>query len=120
MQCVTAMCNCYKIVIVALTSMCNFNICNISQFFPLLKIHLFVREGHYVEPTIITGLAHDSDVVHRWPIVIQSSFFILPLYPPTLTFPARETFAPIVYLLKCSSFDEGISWNNEVSGRPEG
>ena len=26
----------------------------------------------------------------------------------------RETFAPIVYLLKCSSFDEGIGWNNEV------
>ena len=27
----------------------------------------------------------------------------------------RETFAPIIYLLKCSSFDEGISWNNEVN-----
>merc|ERR1712168_796955 len=48
------------------------------------------REGNYVEPTIVTGLPHDSPVVHR------------------------ETFAPIVYLLKCSSFDEGIGWNNEV------
>merc|ERR1712106_850873 len=48
------------------------------------------REGNYVEPTIITGLAHDSPVVHR------------------------ETFAPIVYLLKCSSVDHGIAINNEV------
>lgn len=48
------------------------------------------REGNYVEPTIITGLPHDSPVVHR------------------------ETFAPIVYLLKCSSLDHGISINNEV------
>jgi len=48
------------------------------------------REGNYVEPTIVTGLPHNAPVVHR------------------------ETFAPIVYLLKCSSFDEGINWNNEV------
>ena len=48
------------------------------------------REGHFVEPTIITGLPHDSPVVHK------------------------ETFAPIVYILKCSSLDEGITWNNEV------
>lgn len=46
--------------------------------------------GNYVEPTIITGLSHDSEVVHR------------------------ETFAPIVYILKTSSVDEAISWNNEV------
>lgn len=46
--------------------------------------------GNYVQPTIITGLAHDADVVHR------------------------ETFAPIVYILKTSSIDEAISWNNEV------
>ena len=32
--------------------------------------------GYYVEPTIVTGLAHDSDVV------------------------LRETFAPILYVLK--------------------
>jgi len=49
-----------------------------------------VIEGNYVEPTIITGLNHDSPVVHR------------------------ETFAPIVYLLKCSSVEEGIAINNEV------
>merc|ERR1711970_1451541 len=49
-----------------------------------------VIEGNYVEPTIITGLPHDSPVVHR------------------------ETFAPIVYILKCSSLEEGIAINNEV------
>ena len=46
--------------------------------------------GNYVEPTIVTGLSHDADVVQR------------------------ETFAPIVYVLKTSSVDEAISWNNEV------
>ncbi|KAF0300566.1 Alpha-aminoadipic semialdehyde dehydrogenase [Amphibalanus amphitrite] len=48
------------------------------------------REGNYVEPTIITGLAHDAPVVQK------------------------ETFAPIVYVLKTSSMDEAIRWNNEV------
>ena len=48
------------------------------------------REGSYVEPTIISGLPHDSPVV------------------------LRETFAPIVYVLKCKSLEEGIEWNNEV------
>ncbi|KAM8708165.1 hypothetical protein ACLKA7_015177 [Drosophila subpalustris] len=48
------------------------------------------RPGHYVEPTIITGLSHDASVVHR------------------------ETFAPIVYVLKTRSVDEAIAWNNEV------
>jgi len=48
------------------------------------------REGLFVEPTIISGLPHDSPVV------------------------LRETFAPIVYLLKCNSLDEAIEWNNEV------
>lgn len=35
------------------------------------------REGNYVEPTIVTGLPHDAEIVHR------------------------ETFAPILYILKC-------------------
>ena len=48
------------------------------------------REGNYVEPTIISGLAHDAPVVQK------------------------ETFAPIVYVLKTSSMDEAIRWNNEV------
>jgi len=48
------------------------------------------REGNYVEPAIITGLPHDSEIVHR------------------------ETFAPIVYVLKCKSVDEAIAINNEV------
>lgn len=48
------------------------------------------RAGHYVEPTIITGLAHDCPVVHE------------------------ETFAPIVYLIKFDDLTEAIAWNNEV------
>ncbi|QQP36683.1 Aldehyde dehydrogenase 7 family_ member A1like, partial [Caligus rogercresseyi] len=48
------------------------------------------RVGNYVEPTIISGLPHDSPVV------------------------LRETFAPIVYILKTKSLEEGIQWNNEV------
>ncbi|RZF40504.1 hypothetical protein LSTR_LSTR000383 [Laodelphax striatellus] len=48
------------------------------------------RPGFFVEPTIISGLSHDSPVVHT------------------------ETFAPIVYVLKSSSVDEAIEWNNEV------
>lgn len=48
------------------------------------------REGNYVEPTVITGLKHDSPVV------------------------LRETFAPIVYVIKSSSLDEAIAFNNSV------
>ncbi|RXG61572.1 Alpha-aminoadipic semialdehyde dehydrogenase [Armadillidium vulgare] len=48
------------------------------------------RDGYYVEPTIVTGLPHNSEVVHK------------------------ETFAPIVYLLRCYSLEEAIEWNNEV------
>lgn len=43
-----------------------------------------------MEPTIITGLPHDSPVV------------------------LRETFAPIVYVIKASSVDEAIAFNNSV------
>jgi len=52
--------------------------------------NLIEGAGNYVEPTIITDLPHDAEVVHR------------------------ETFAPIVYVLKCSSVEEGIAINNEV------
>lgn len=48
------------------------------------------RPGCFVEPTIITNLAHDAPIVHK------------------------ETFAPIVYVLKTKSLDEAIEWNNEV------
>lgn len=48
------------------------------------------RPGYFVEPTIISGLPHDAEVVHT------------------------ETFAPIVYVLKAKSVDEAIQWNNEV------
>jgi aldehyde dehydrogenase family 7 protein A1 len=46
--------------------------------------------GYFVEPTIVSNLPHDSPVI------------------------MRETFAPIVYVLKASSLDEAIKWNNEV------
>ena len=48
------------------------------------------RPGYYVEPTLVTGLSHDADIVHK------------------------ETFAPILYVLKCRNVEEGIQWNNEV------
>lgn len=44
---------------------------------------------NYVEPTIVTGLKHDSPVV------------------------LRETFVPIVYAIKFSSLEEVIGYNNE-------
>lgn len=47
------------------------------------------RKGNFVLPTIISGLRHDDDLV------------------------LRETFAPIVYVLKTSSFKEAVSINNE-------
>lgn len=43
-----------------------------------------------MEPTIITGLKYDSPIV------------------------MKETFAPIVYVLKCKNIDEAIKWNNAV------
>ena len=48
----------------------------------IFKIFLIVlkkinRPGNFVEPTIVTGLRHDAEIVRR------------------------ETFAPILYILKC-------------------
>lgn len=48
------------------------------------------RPGFFVEPTIITNLPHDSPVVKK------------------------ETFAPIVYVLKTKNLEQAIEWNNEV------
>ncbi|XP_067931480.1 alpha-aminoadipic semialdehyde dehydrogenase-like [Watersipora subatra] len=48
------------------------------------------RPGNYVEPTLITGLAHDAPVVQK------------------------ETFVPISYVLKFKDLNEAIAWNNEV------
>uniref|UniRef100_A0A8C5D132 aldehyde dehydrogenase (NAD(+)) n=1 Tax=Gadus morhua TaxID=8049 RepID=A0A8C5D132_GADMO len=48
------------------------------------------RPGNYVEPTIITGLAHDAPIVHT------------------------ETFVPILYVLKFKEEEEAFGWNNEV------
>ncbi|RCN51637.1 aldehyde dehydrogenase family protein [Ancylostoma caninum] len=49
------------------------------------------REGNFVLPTIITGLPHDAAVI------------------------MRETFAPILYVIKVKDLDEAIKFNNEVS-----
>ncbi|CAL1527725.1 unnamed protein product [Lymnaea stagnalis] len=59
------------------------------------KIQLFMfqvldRPGNFVEPTIVTGLAHDAGIV------------------------MKETFVPIVYVLKCKNVDEAVRWNNEA------
>lgn len=48
------------------------------------------RSGNFVLPTIVTGLPHDH------PLVL------------------RETFAPIVYVLKVKNVDEAIAVNNEA------
>uniref|UniRef100_A0A8C2UMZ5 aldehyde dehydrogenase (NAD(+)) n=1 Tax=Chinchilla lanigera TaxID=34839 RepID=A0A8C2UMZ5_CHILA len=48
------------------------------------------RPGNYVEPTIVTGLAHDAPIVHT------------------------ETFAPILYVIKFKDEEEAFAWNNEV------
>ena len=46
--------------------------------------------GFFVNPTIITGLKHNSEIV------------------------LKETFAPVLYVLKVASFEEAVHWNNEV------
>jgi len=43
-----------------------------------------------VEPTLITNIPHDAPIVHT------------------------ETFVPILYVMKCSSYEEAVEWNNEV------
>lgn len=48
------------------------------------------RPGFFVEPTIVSNLSHNSPVL------------------------MRETFAPIVYILKSKSLEQAIEWNNEV------
>ena len=48
------------------------------------------RPGFFVEPTIISNLEADAPVV------------------------MTETFAPILYVLRCTSLDEAIAMNNSV------
>ncbi|XP_070492872.1 putative aldehyde dehydrogenase family 7 member A1 homolog isoform X1 [Chironomus tepperi] len=48
------------------------------------------RPGYFVEPTIVTNLPHDAPVIKR------------------------ETFVPIVYVLKAKNLEQAIEWNNEV------
>uniref|UniRef100_A0A915CHL6 aldehyde dehydrogenase (NAD(+)) n=2 Tax=Parascaris univalens TaxID=6257 RepID=A0A915CHL6_PARUN len=49
------------------------------------------RKGNYVMPTIVTGLENSAEVVQR------------------------ETFAPILYVIKVAGLDEAIKVNNAVS-----
>lgn len=48
------------------------------------------RPGFFVEPTIVSGLAHDSELV------------------------LRESFCPVLYVMSFDDLDEVIEWNNEV------
>ena len=48
------------------------------------------REGFYVEPAVVTGLSPEAPVV------------------------AKETFAPVLYVLKCKGLDDAIAINNSV------
>jgi acyl-CoA reductase-like NAD-dependent aldehyde dehydrogenase len=48
------------------------------------------RPGFYVEPTIISKLSNDAEVIQT------------------------ETFAPIVYILECNSIEDAIAQNNNV------
>ena len=43
----------------------------------LLILQVLDRPGFYVEPTIVTGLSHDAEIVHR------------------------ESFVPLLYVFKC-------------------
>ena len=47
-------------------------------------------DGNFVEPAIVTGLDHNNSLV------------------------LTETFVPILYVMKCKSFEEAVAWNNEV------
>ena len=48
------------------------------------------RSGFFGEPTIVTGLPHDHELVQE------------------------EAFCPIVYLLKYDNLEQAMEWNNEV------
>ena len=48
------------------------------------------RPGFFVEPTVVTGLAHDHKLVHT------------------------EAFCPLLYIMKYKTLEEAIEWNNEV------
>lgn len=47
------------------------------------------RDGFFVEPTIV-AINHDAPIVKE------------------------ELFVPILYVIKCSSFEEAVQYNNEV------
>ncbi|MCX6645103.1 MAG: aldehyde dehydrogenase family protein [bacterium] len=49
-----------------------------------------LEKGYFVKPCIVTGLDNKADIIQE------------------------ETFAPILYVLKCSSIEEGIEIQNDV------
>ena len=64
-----------------------------KEYFRLIfAFYIFFQAlgGNYVEPTVITGIPHDAPIVHT------------------------ETFVPILYVMKCSSYEQAVEWNNEV------
>lgn len=67
-----------------------FSVQYVSLIFSVGDFQVMQRPGYFVEPTIISGLKPTDAVV------------------------LKETFAPIVYILKCNSLDEGILMNNNV------
>lgn len=52
--------------------------------------HVIDRPGFFVEPTVVTGLAHDHELVHT------------------------EAFCPILYVIKYDNLEQVMEWNNEV------
>jgi aldehyde dehydrogenase (NAD+) len=48
------------------------------------------RDGHFVEPALVTNIANDNPLVQR------------------------ETFAPILYVMPCDTIDDAIAQNNSV------
>ena len=55
-----------------------------------LYVQVIDSPGYYVEPTIITCLSHDSPIVQK------------------------ESFVPVLYVIKFSDVNDAIRWNNEV------
>jgi aldehyde dehydrogenase (NAD+) len=52
--------------------------------------HALDKAGHFVQPTLVTGLANECEIVQE------------------------ETFAPILYVMSYRNLDEAIAWQNAV------
>lgn len=83
------------------------------------------RPGFYVEPTIVTGLQHDAQIVHHesfvpvlyvlkckvW-MMMTNLKAILPEPLGILFF--KYSWTLLNFVLKLQSFEEAVAWNNEV------